>query len=120
MSKGAETRSKILDRAVRRAARDGLVGLSLGALAEELGLSKSGLWAHFGSKEELQLEILRSAAAMFEDRVVRPALKAGRGRPRLRKLFEGWMQWIADPGMPGGCVFVSANIELDDLEASRP
>lgn len=120
MGKGAETRARILERAVGRAARDGLVGLSIGALAEEMGVSKSGLWAHFGSKEELQTEILRVAAEAFEESVLKPALKAPRGVPRLRKLFEGWMGWINHPGHPGGCVFMAAGAELDDQEVGRP
>lgn len=116
MSKGAETRERILDRAVRIASRDGLEGLSIGGLAAELGLSKSGLFAHFGSKEDLQVEVLRAAAERFEQVVVRPALRAPRGLPRLRKLFELWLGWGTDPSMPGGCLFVAAAAELDDRD----
>jgi AcrR family transcriptional regulator len=119
MSKGAETKERILDRAFRMAGRDGLDGLSLGRLAEELGMSKSGLFAHFQSKEDLQVEILKSAAARFEQRVVRPALAAPRGLPKLKKLFESWLRWVNDPSLPGGCIFIAAAAELDD-KAGQP
>jgi AcrR family transcriptional regulator len=114
MSKGDNTRERILERAFRMASRDGLEGLSIGALAESLGMSKSGLFAHFGSKEELQVEILRSAAQRFEDTVVRPSFRAPRGTPRIRRLQENWVRWANSPEASGGCVFVSAAAELDD------
>ena len=85
MSKGQETRERILDRAFRAASRDGLVGLSIGGLAGELGLSKSGLFAHFGSKEELQIAVLTAAAQRFQEVVVRPAIRAPRGKARIRR-----------------------------------
>jgi AcrR family transcriptional regulator len=116
MSKGAETRERILDRAFLVAGRDGLAGLTIGALAEELQLSKSGLFAHFGSKEDLQLEVLKEGARRFEDAVIRPALKAPRGLPRLKKLLELWISWSTNPATPGGCLFIAAGIELDDKE----
>lgn len=116
MSKGDETRERILDRAFRMAARDGLEGLSIGGLAGELGMSKSGLFAHFGSKEDLQIEMMRAAAQRFEEFVWHPAVKAPRGEPRLRKLVERWLLWINEPSMPGGCLFVAAGVELDDRE----
>jgi len=102
MSKGEETRERILDRAFRLATRDGLDGLSIGMLAGELGMSKSGLFAHFGSKEDLQIEVLRAAARRFEEFVWRSALKAPRGEPRLRKVLERWLLWINEPSVPGG------------------
>jgi AcrR family transcriptional regulator len=114
VSKGEQTRDRILERAWRLATRDGLSGLSLGKLADELGLSKSGLFAHFGSKEELELEVLKTAETRFTDEVVRPALTAARGVPRLRKLFRNWQAWMTDPGKPGGCLFLAAAAELDD------
>jgi AcrR family transcriptional regulator len=119
MTKGTETRDRILDRAFRLATRDGLEGVTLGTLASELGLSKSGLFAHFRSKEDLQIEILRTASARFEDAVLRPAFRAPRGLPRIKKLFDGWLQWLSDPALPGGCLFVAAATELDDKEG-RP
>jgi len=119
MSKGDDTRERILDRAFRIASRDGLEGLSIGALAESLAMSKSGLFAHFGSKEELQLEVLQAAARRFEDRVVRPAFRAPRGTPRIRALLDNWVAWANSPDASGGCLFVTAAVELDD-HAGRP
>jgi AcrR family transcriptional regulator len=116
MAKGPETRERILDTAFRLAARDGLEGLSLGGLAGELGMSKSGLFAHFGSKEELQLEMLRTASDNFVAKVMRPSFKQPRGLPRLKALFENWRRWATDPSLPGGCIFVAAAAELDDRE----
>src|SRR3954470_4749744 len=112
MRKGEATRQAILDHAAAQASRIGLRGLSIGQLAEELALSKSGLFAHFQSKEALQVQVLEHAAANFVDRVVRPALAAPRGIPRLRALFEGWLAW--GDSQASGCIFVAAAAELDD------
>ena len=92
----------------------GIEGITLGTLAESLQLSKSGLFAHFKSREALQIEVLRSAAEHFREIVVAPALKAPRGEPRIRALFERWLAWGKSKALPGGCVFVSAAVELDD------
>src|SRR5687767_11665337 len=119
MSKGEETRERIVDRAWRLASRDGLSGLSIGRLATELGLSKSGLFAHFGSKEGLEVEVLKAAAERFTDQVVRPALQAPRGVARLRKMFRAWLSWADDPAQLGGCVFMAAAAELDDAEGPQ-
>src|SRR5215213_8099680 len=97
MGKGAETRERILDQAVRLASRDGLEGLTIRTLSTELGLSKSGLFAHFGSKDELQLQVLQAAVELFEQKVIRPALSSPRGEPRLRAMFENWLVWEAHP-----------------------
>jgi AcrR family transcriptional regulator len=112
--KGEETRERIVEHAFRLASRDGLTGITVGSLAADLGLSKSGLFAHFGSKEELQVEILRMASEYFQEHVLRNGFVAPRGLPRLRKVFENWLSWINDPTLPGGCVFVAATAELDD------
>ena len=114
MGKGAETRERILDQAVRLASRDGLEGLTIGSLSSELGLSKSGLFAHFGSKDELQLQVLNAAIERFTENVIRPALSAPRGEPRIRAVFANWLAWSNSPEMPGGCVLVAASTELDD------
>ncbi len=114
MSKGEETRAAILEEAFARASRLGLEGLSIGSLAGEVGMSKSGLFAHFQSKEELQLQVLETAAGLFVDTVVTPALKEPRGEPRLRALFERWMAWEGAPFQPGGCIFIATANELDD------
>jgi AcrR family transcriptional regulator len=116
MGKGDERRQLILERAAQTASRLGLEGLTIGRLASDLGLSKSGLFAHFQSKEALQVQTLRHAAELFVDRVVRPALKAPRGERRLRALFERWLAWAEADVLKGGCLFVAAATELDDLD----
>ncbi len=112
MTKGEDTKAAILRTALERASRLGFVGLSLGSLAQDTGLSKSGLFAHFGSKEDLQLQILDASAETFVDQVVAPALSKPRGLPRVRALFDGWMEWSGD--LPGGCVFLAIAVEVDD------
>ena len=114
MSKGDATRERILSKALQIASLDGLEGLSIGRLADEVGMSKSGLFAHFGSKEELQLEVLSAAAAKFADVVLRPALTVPRGAARVRALFERWLAWEQHESVPGGCVFMHLSVELDD------
>lgn len=112
VSKGAATREVILDEATRLISRVGLGGLTIGMLASQAHLSKSGLFAHFRSKEALQLQVLDYAAARFREQVVRPALTQPRGEPRLRDLFGRWLSWEA--ALPGGCVFVAAAAEIHD------
>jgi AcrR family transcriptional regulator len=114
VSKGDETRSLILDQALAQASEVGLEALSIGGLARDMGLSKSGLFGHFESKENLQLEILEMAAERFVQQVIAPALKEPRGIPRVRALFESWLAWERSPSMPGGCVFMAVANELDD------
>jgi AcrR family transcriptional regulator len=113
-SKGEATRQSILQHAAGLASQVGLEGITIGRLAEDLRLSKSGLFAHFQSKEALQLAILEHASALFVEKVVRPALQAARGEPRIRAAFEHWLAWPRRSGLPGGCFFVSAAFELDD------
>ena len=114
MSKGERTKTAILDHATSLASQVGLTGLTIGVLADDLELSKSGLFAHFQSKEALQIDVLNHAAHRFSDIVVRPSLQEPRGAPRLRALFERWLKWENDIALPGGCVFVAATTELDD------
>lgn len=114
MSKGAATRDRIVERALRAASVDGLEGISLGKLASDVGMSKSGLFAHFASKEALQLEVLAAASEKFMEIVVRPAFQAPRGEPRVRAMFEHWLKWERNESLPGGCVFMHAIAELDD------
>ncbi len=116
VKKGEATRQAILERAATLASRGSLEGLTIGRLAEELGLSKSGLFAHFQSKEALQIQILRHTAQVFVDLVVRPALRAPRGERRVRALFDAWLAWARADLMKGGCLFVAAATELDDRE----
>lgn len=92
----------------------GLEGLTIGALAADLDLSKSGLFAHFRSKEALQIQVLEHGAELFAERVLRPALAAPRGEARMRALFDRWLEWVRSSFMPGGCLFVQASTELDD------
>jgi AcrR family transcriptional regulator len=113
MSKGELTRQTILEHAYTEASRVGLGGLSIGQLAGALELSKSGLFAHFQSKEVLQLQILEYAASRFVERVIRPTLQAPRGEARLRAALENWLEWPSMEGL-GGCFFVAASAELDD------
>src|SRR6266540_2831671 len=113
MSKGRETKESILDAAVQVASRLGFTGLTIGQLAEETGMSKSGLFAHFRSKEQLQLQTLEHARTLFTDAVIRPALSVTRGEKRVRELFDRWLDWESD-ALQGGCIFVTGSIEYDD------
>ncbi|MFD1717723.1 TetR/AcrR family transcriptional regulator [Georgenia deserti] len=113
MSKGAATRHGILVHGVEAAYRVGLGGLTIGELARATGMSKSGLFAHFRSKESLQLEVLGQAREKFVSAVIRPALATRRGEPRVRELFERWLD-CALRRDPGGCLFVKAATELDE------
>jgi AcrR family transcriptional regulator len=113
-SKGAQTKAAILDQALAIASRLGLEGLTIGSLADATAMSKSGLFAHFGSREDLQLEVLEHAAQRYGERVFVPALKIERGLPRLRALFEHWIDWTLSSGLPGGCIMISAAAEYDD------
>jgi AcrR family transcriptional regulator len=115
-TKGADTRHAVLERAVALASKVGLGGLTIGTLADELQLSKSGLFGHFRSKEALQIQVLNHAAERFIEAVVRPALAQPRGEPRVRSLFHRWLDWARSSPMPGGCLFVAAATELDDKD----
>ena len=114
MSKGEQTREVILETALASASTVGLSALSIGDLARSVGMSKSGLFAHFESKENLQLEVLRSAVAHYIDVVVVPALRKPRGEARVRSLFENWFDWSSKSTLPGGCLFIAAASEFDD------
>lgn len=113
-TKGETTRAAILRAAVTAASVDGLAGLSIGRLAVITGLSKSGLFAHFGSKEALQKAVLEQAAENFRRDVILPALRATGGMARLRALFEHWVAWAASDALAGGCPLFGASVELDD------
>lgn len=112
--KGQATREAIVQRGVRLATQTGLEGLTIGRLATELGLSKSGLFGHFRSKEALQVQVLDAAAERFVDEIVKPAVREPRGEPRVAALFERWLAWSKSNSGPGGCLFVAAAAELDD------
>lgn len=94
----------------------GLGGLSIGGLASRTGLSKSGLFAHFGSKERLQVETLKAAAGVFIASVVTPAMERPAGTPRIQALFANWLAWASSRGRHGGCIFVAASVEMDDQD----
>lgn len=113
MSKGEETKTAILDHAAKLASQIGLEGLSIGKLAEDMSLSKSGVFAHFQSKETLQIETLQFARGLFVEKVITPAFKQPRGLPRVRALFDAWLEWNAH-GFPGGCLMIAASTEFDD------
>jgi AcrR family transcriptional regulator len=112
MTKGQDTHASLIDAALAYASEEGLSGITIGKLAERVGMSKSGLFAHFDSKENLQVEILKGAIDRFVATVVAPALKAPRGEPRVQALFERWLTW--KDVLPGGCIFAVASVELDD------
>ncbi len=114
MSKGADTRAAILDAGMSVAATEGLEALSIGRLADRVGLSKSGLFAHFRSKELLQLQVLGYAREHFVSHVMQPALGEPRGEPRIVALLENWLTWGSSPERKGGCVFLQAAAEYDD------
>ena len=113
LMKGRQTRAAILDAALALASHIGLEGLSIGALAEVTGMSKSGVFAHFGSREELQISVVREYHAKFEEEVFRPAMAAPRGLPRLRALFERWLKRVSVE-IDSGCIYISGAVEFDD------
>jgi AcrR family transcriptional regulator len=112
-SDGEQSRSAILDAATRLATVEGIGGLSLARLADAVGMSKSGLFAHFGSKEELQLATVETASSVFFAQVVEPALAAGSGIERLRRLVNGYLTYVEVDTFPGGCFFASVLAEVD-------
>jgi len=112
-SDGERSRAAILREAARLATVEGLDGLSLARLADAVGMSKSGLFAHFGSKEELQLATIEAATAIFEELVIEPAGDATAGVARLRAYIEGFLDHVEEGVFPGGCFFISAMSELD-------
>ena len=113
LQKGQATRAAILDSALSLASQMGLEGLSIGALAEVAGMSKSGVFAHFGSREELQIAVIREYHRRFEEEVFFPAMREPRGAPRLRALFERWLRRVAIE-MDSGCIYISGAVEFDD------
>lgn len=113
LQKGRQTKSFILDAALGLASQIGLEGLSIGALAEVTQMSKSGVFAHFGSREELQISVIREYHDRFEQEVFAPALQAPRGLPRLRILFENWIKRVAVE-IDSGCIYISGAVEFDD------
>jgi AcrR family transcriptional regulator len=112
-TKGEETRALILEAAVQHAGVHGFDALTIGLLAEQTGLSKSGLFAHFGSKEELQIATLDEAVRRYNEVAFIPAMRAPRGLRRLTLVFDNWLQWIERSGLKA-CPMLAANTEFDD------
>jgi AcrR family transcriptional regulator len=113
LHKGQLTRAAILDAALGLAAQMGLEGLSIGALAALTQMSKSGVFAHFGSREELQIAVIREYHRRFEDEVFFPAIREPRGLPRLAALYERWLHRVALE-IDSGCIYISGAVEFDD------
>ncbi len=113
LQKGQQTRAVILDAALGQASHMGLEGLSIGALADLTHMSKSGVFAHFGSREELQIAVIREYHARFEEEVFFPAVREARGLPRLRALFERWLRRVSVE-VDSGCIYISGAVEFDD------
>jgi AcrR family transcriptional regulator len=113
LPKGRQTRAAILDAALGLASHMGLEGLSIGALAELMRMSKSGVFAHFGSREELQISVIREYHARFESEVFTPAMGEARGLPRLAALFERWVRRVSVE-LDSGCIYISGAVEFDD------
>ena len=111
--KGQQTKAAIVDAALGLATHIGLEGLSIGAVAEVMRMSKSGVFAHFGSREELQISVVREYHARFQDEVFSPALAAPRGLPRLQAMFHNWMQRTSIE-IDSGCLYISGAVEFDD------
>jgi AcrR family transcriptional regulator len=113
-TKGEQTRAAILDEALKLVSSSGLQGLTIGTLADAIGMSKSGLFAHFGSREELLLAVLSHGQQEFFDVVMKPALSQPRGLPRLRGMFVNWLDWTESADLPGGCPMIGGATEFDD------
>lgn len=111
--KGEQTRAAIVEAALDLAARNGLEGLTIGALAERMQMSKSGVFAHFGSREDLQIAVLKAYERRFVDEVLVPGLKEKRGLPRLRAIFDRWLERTAIEAARG-CIWISGAAEYDD------
>ena len=111
--KGQQTKAAIVDAALGLATHIGLQGLSIGALAEVMHMSKSGVFAHFGSREELQISVVREYHARFEEEVFFPALRRPRGLPRLQAMFQNWMHRTSVE-IDSGCIYISGAVEFDD------
>jgi AcrR family transcriptional regulator len=113
LQKGQQTRAAILDAALGLASHMGIEGLSIGALAEVMQMSKSGVFAHFGSREELQISVIREYHARFEEEVFFPSMGEQRGLPRLAALYERWVRRVSVE-IDSGCIYISGAVEFDD------
>ncbi len=114
------TKERILSSGLSLLARDGFSGITLGVLAQQSGMSKSGLFAHFGSKEEVQLSLLAETERRAAHTFIDTAMAKPQGRRRLQALVEGWLGWSEKAGLPGGCPIAAGMFELDDMAADNP
>jgi len=112
----ASTRERILHQGLALISQSGLAGVTLGVLADQVGMSKSGLFAHFRSKEDVQIELLSHMAEFATAQVVEPSMTASDGLPRLRALVRNWFGWAQRAGLPGGCPVAAGLFEFDDIE----
>lgn len=113
MRKGELTRAAILDVALELSSRDGLEGLTIGLLADRMNMSKSGVFAHFGSREDLQLEVVKLYHHRFEQEVFFPSVREPRGLPRLQSMFDRWLERVSVE-IASGCIYISGAVEYDD------
>ncbi len=111
--KGQQTRASILDAALALSSQKGLEGLSIGTLAEAMHMSKSGVFAHFGSREELQISVIREYHNRFEEEIFHPAIREARGLPRLLAMFDRWIHRVSVE-IDSGCIYISGAVEFDD------
>ncbi len=115
MGNPATTRERILDQGLALMSQAGLEGVTLGVLADQVGMSKSGLFAHFRSKEEVQIRLLEHTAVVGAARIVAPSMKEPEGLPRLKALVKNWFGWAPRAGLPGGCPVAAGMFEFDDV-----
>lgn len=113
LRKGEQTRAAILDAALELASREGLEGLTIGVLADRIRMSKSGVFAHFGSREDLQIDVLKLYNHQFEQDVFYPSIREPRGLPRLQSLFRRWVDRVSME-IASGCIYISGAVEYDD------
>jgi AcrR family transcriptional regulator len=114
----ASTRERILEQGLALMSQAGLAGVTLGVLADQVGMSKSGLFAHFRSKEDVQIGLLQYMAQFARAQVVQPAMSADEGLPRLQALVHNWFGWAQRAGLPGGCPVAAGLFEFDDVEGA--
>ena len=118
MGNTVPTHQRILEQGLALMSQAGLANVTLGVLADQVGMSKSGLFAHFRSKEEVQIGLLRHMARFVTERVVAPAMKAREGLPRLRAVVRNWFGWAQRAGLPGGCPVAAGLFEFDDVDGA--
>src|SRR6202163_3729379 len=116
MGTAASTRERILDHGLALMSQSGLEGVTLGVLADQVGMSKSGLFAHFRSKEEVQISLLEHTAEVGAAHIIAPSMKKPAGLPRLKALVKNWFGWAPRAGLPGGCPVAAGLFEFDDIE----